>query len=165
WIKSITQKLIGQKFVLKVIKHSFAKLRGEYEEEVKKQVNKYLNMIDTEVLCKKCHWATENEKMLCPICKKKYYGIPFMSCSECYKKRVVLSIISKKEALEKVVKHLEANSQGYGFEELRPIFENYRLGKLSDIEFLNQGINASEFFLDMIISIFKEIYEVNPFGY
>jgi len=63
------------------------------------------------------------------------------------------------------MKHLEANSQCYGFEELRPIFESYRLGKISDIEFLNQGINISEFFLDMIISIFREIYNINPFGY
>jgi len=90
-IKSIAQKLIGYKFVKKAIKHSFNKLRGEYEEEVKNQGTRYLNMIDTEVLCKRCHMATENEMMLCPICKKKYYRFPYTSCSECYKKRVALS--------------------------------------------------------------------------
>jgi RNA polymerase subunit RPABC4/transcription elongation factor Spt4 len=156
-IKLIAQKLISLKFVEKAIEVSFTKLKEGYEKEVKNQVDKYLNMIDTEVLCKRCHWATENDKMLCPICKKKYYRIPSTSCSECYKKRKVLSIISKKEIFEKLMNHLKVNSHDYGFEELRPIFEKYRLGKISDIEFLNQGIKVSEFFLDMIIWIFKEI--------
>ena len=85
-VEEIARRLIYQKFIKKAVKHSFDKLKEEYEEEVDEQVKNYLSMKDTEVLCKRCHMATENFMKLCPICRKKYYRIPYNSCAECYKK-------------------------------------------------------------------------------
>jgi len=84
-IEKIAKSLITQRFIKKIIKHSFDKLRREYQEEVKKQVSYYLSMRNTEVLCKRCHMAAENNMKLCPICKERYHRIQYNTCAECYK--------------------------------------------------------------------------------
>ncbi len=150
-IDKMAKQLIAQEFEKKIVKHLFPKLKKEYEERVEKKVNRYLGMVNTEVLCKKCHWATENGMKLCPICKKKYYNeIQYESCAKCYKQATVLKVISSKKILIEIEEYLSYDLDSHDFKQLKPLFESFRNEKISGIEFLNQGNGISKSFSDSI---------------
>jgi hypothetical protein len=62
-------------------------IKSGASEKAKKE---YLQFKDIQTLCKRCHFATENNMELCPYCKKNYYKIGKYNfeyyCSDCSEK-------------------------------------------------------------------------------
>lgn len=85
-IESIAKELIFNGFFKRIILKFYDKMKEEFDHKIERKVQKYLNMKDTVVLCKRCHYAAEKDMILCPICKKNYYFITYGACYECSKK-------------------------------------------------------------------------------
>lgn len=62
-----------------------------YEEAVKKRLEEYLSMNNTEVLCRRCHFAYKKKLVLCE-CKKYYHKKRDDKCKKCREK--VLKLIT-----------------------------------------------------------------------
>jgi hypothetical protein len=56
-------------------------------KELKETSNKdYLDFKDVEVLCRKCHYATEKGLVICQVCHKSYHKPKYRKCWVCFKK-------------------------------------------------------------------------------
>jgi hypothetical protein len=73
------------------------KLQTEIEIEHELHVQKYMefNPEDIIILCNRCHYAVENGKNLCPICKKRYKNQNFETCFDCIPEERKNDIIRK----------------------------------------------------------------------
>ena len=72
-LKYLIQKRIKNKYSNKVIAAFYDEIKKEYDSKIKKLVQKYLSMKNTIVLCKKCHWNAENNRILSNKAKKGYH--------------------------------------------------------------------------------------------
>jgi hypothetical protein len=56
-------------------------------KELKDNSNRdYLDFKDVNVLCRKCHFATEKGLVICEVCHKSYHKPKYAKCWECFKK-------------------------------------------------------------------------------
>jgi len=82
-LKKRIESQIKNQFNNEIIKKCYDELYKRYQEEVNKYVEDYLSMKDTLVLCKKCHFAIEQGKALCPECKQHYFYPLYKTCISC----------------------------------------------------------------------------------
>ena len=56
-------------------------------KELKENSNRdYLDFKDVEVLCRKCHYATEKGLVICEVCHKNYHQPKYKKCLACSQK-------------------------------------------------------------------------------
>ncbi len=94
--KELTKKIYKQInwklkeiFNNKIIVASYEELLSLYHEKINSRIQEYLSMNKTLVLCKKCHYAIEQNMKLCPKCKTNYCSFAYDKCYACQEKDFV----------------------------------------------------------------------------
>jgi hypothetical protein len=72
----------------RILPHFYKDCKIEYEKEVQKLLDEYLDFGKTLVLCRKCHNAISKGLRLCNDCKEHYHNIRYDRCYECNQKEL-----------------------------------------------------------------------------
>ena len=58
-------------------------IKGEIETINQVKFERYMNFVNVMILCKRCHIAIGQGKILCKVCKKHYHARRYEKCSVC----------------------------------------------------------------------------------
>jgi hypothetical protein len=80
-----------QRAIRRIFRKSFLQSHKEEVDKVFKELKEksnrdYLDFKDVSVLCRKCHYATEKDLVICKVCHKRYHTPKYGKCWACSKK-------------------------------------------------------------------------------
>lgn len=90
-----------------ISKEDYARFHQTYANQIKEIVDRerqaeyenYIALDDIMILCKRCHKAIGQGKVLCQTCKKSYHNPNFKQCWNCFSQTEKGKLVSKKHEL------------------------------------------------------------------